>query len=104
MLWSADGKVLRVYDHWDLMWDYLLAWSPFQKHLHFNEPNLGEDCVSLWCFSPVGVWWFYCSNLCYGLSSAFDYVNFTLFYHHSLPFFSHFEMKDRAYNDERYRE
>lgn len=61
-------------------------------------------CISWWCFSPVGVWWFCCSNLFYGLSSAFDYVNFAWLYHQSLPFFSHFEMKDRVHNDEGYRE
>ena len=66
------------------------------------EPSLGRRlCLSLWCFYLIGVQWFYCSNLFYGLSSALDYVIFELFYHVHFPFLFFLKWRWSVYGGER---
>lgn len=101
MLWSAGPRPQPPLDingngHRDPPVGSTPGLALFLKILSFPCTKLRRrPCLCWWCFSPFGSWWFYCSNLFYGLSAAFDYVTFALFYHRSLPPFFHFEMKNR---------
>lgn len=64
------------------------------QYFHFYKLYLAEDFASLGVFLQLGFGGFAVA-ICFILSSAFDYVTFELFYHCSLPFFFHYEEKNK---------